>query len=338
MNNKIIIPKITKEEFWEKLKNRKYEDTELIKNIENFFRKKRGYIFKMPKPGDKVILLVSGGLDSIIAWAILMDIYKLQVYPLSTQIRKTHPQYESLQYFARFFKKKYPAYFKSPFLLSQGISPPELKSIYHSKYIHPERILNFYQLGNNLNPVPLNGLSSILSIHSFLYRQYLSLKENINIDTIFCAIEAGDGTVIKSQTFTYLRTSMLYLSLFNRDFSFQYASLFLEKEICTFLEKYQSFQLGNQLGLPLHKTYSCYKGEKLHCGTCLSCYSRRLGLKKAGITDQTIYQDQLWKYKLINKFKYHLVNRTPFTTLVIKFIRKIFILIKERDLTHNLWI
>jgi len=58
------------------------ENLEAIQTIENFFIKKRGYIFKMPSPKKPVILLLSGGLDSIISWALLMEIYQLVVHPL----------------------------------------------------------------------------------------------------------------------------------------------------------------------------------------------------------------------------------------------------------------
>ncbi len=48
-------------------------------------------------------------------------------------------------------------------------------------------------------------------------------------------------------------------------------------------------ELGNQLGAPMDLSYSCYKGEKEHCGVCESCMRRKRAFKESGIEDKTIY-------------------------------------------------
>ncbi|MEK7119431.1 MAG: hypothetical protein AAB889_02820, partial [Patescibacteria group bacterium] len=60
MVKQIILPQITEKEFFRRLRERPFEDIGAIRTIESFFKKKRGYIFKKPKPGTPVILLVSG--------------------------------------------------------------------------------------------------------------------------------------------------------------------------------------------------------------------------------------------------------------------------------------
>jgi 7-cyano-7-deazaguanine synthase len=50
---------------------------------------------------------------------------------------------------------------------------------------------------------------------------------------------------------------------------------------------------GEKLGVPWDKTWSCYKGERLHCGTCPTCRARKDGFRKAGVLDPTVYQDAL---------------------------------------------
>lgn len=47
--------------------------------------------------------------------------------------------------------------------------------------------------------------------------------------------------------------------------------------------------LGHSLGVPFEQTWSCYKGEELHCGTCPTCRSRREAFKLAGLVDPTEY-------------------------------------------------
>lgn len=47
---------------------------------------------------------------------------------------------------------------------------------------------------------------------------------------------------------------------------------------------------GEELGIDYSQTWSCYKGDHLHCGTCGTCVERREAFILAGITDPTIYK------------------------------------------------
>lgn len=59
------------------------------------------------------------------------------------------------------------------------------------------------------------------------------------------------------------------------------------------IERYKDeiVRWGHSLGAPFHKTWSCYKGEELHCGTCPTCRARKEGFRKTGITDPTQYKE-----------------------------------------------
>ncbi|KAG8461724.1 hypothetical protein KFE25_001342 [Diacronema lutheri] len=46
---------------------------------------------------------------------------------------------------------------------------------------------------------------------------------------------------------------------------------------------------GAQLGVDFGRTYSCYKGGALHCGTCGTCVERREAFAEAGLVDPTAY-------------------------------------------------
>ncbi len=48
-------------------------------------------------------------------------------------------------------------------------------------------------------------------------------------------------------------------------------------------------RLGARLGVPFKNTWSCYKGEALHCGACPTCYARQNAFKAAGVEDPTEY-------------------------------------------------
>ncbi|MDX1400636.1 MAG: 7-cyano-7-deazaguanine synthase QueC [Kiloniellales bacterium] len=53
---------------------------------------------------------------------------------------------------------------------------------------------------------------------------------------------------------------------------------------------------GARLNVPFEETWSCYKGDDLHCGRCGTCVERREAFHLAGIGDPTLYSDpDFWK-------------------------------------------
>lgn len=48
-------------------------------------------------------------------------------------------------------------------------------------------------------------------------------------------------------------------------------------------------RLGTDLAVPFERTWSCYKGERLHCGRCGTCIERREAFYLAGMADPTRY-------------------------------------------------
>lgn len=48
-------------------------------------------------------------------------------------------------------------------------------------------------------------------------------------------------------------------------------------------------------GFKLEKTWSCYKGGEVHCGTCSTCRERILAAKEAGLIDHTVYAENPYK-------------------------------------------
>jgi len=47
---------------------------------------------------------------------------------------------------------------------------------------------------------------------------------------------------------------------------------------------------GHELGVDFSKTWSCYKGGAIHCGTCGTCVERREAFQLASLPDPTVYQ------------------------------------------------
>ena len=52
--------------------------------------------------------------------------------------------------------------------------------------------------------------------------------------------------------------------------------------------KSQIILMGQKLGVPFELTWSCYRGAKIPCAKCDSCYYRAKGFKEAGLVDPLI--------------------------------------------------
>lgn len=49
-------------------------------------------------------------------------------------------------------------------------------------------------------------------------------------------------------------------------------------------------RIGAALEVPFERTWSCYRGEAAHCGTCGTCTERKEAFQQSGITDPTNYR------------------------------------------------
>ncbi len=57
------------------------------------------------------------------------------------------------------------------------------------------------------------------------------------------------------------------------------------------LTKTDIVRLGSRLGVPYDLTWSCYRGEELHCGSCGTCSERANAFARAGVPDPTVYRN-----------------------------------------------
>jgi 7-cyano-7-deazaguanine synthase len=55
------------------------------------------------------------------------------------------------------------------------------------------------------------------------------------------------------------------------------------------LTKAEIVTRGAQLGVPYEQTWSCYRGEQVHCGICGTCTERKEAFANSGVPDPTIY-------------------------------------------------
>jgi 7-cyano-7-deazaguanine synthase len=70
-----------------------------------------------------------------------------------------------------------------------------------------------------------------------------------------------------------------------------YAGLKLLRPFIT-MTKSDIASRGQALGVDFARTWSCYKGGTLHCGTCGTCVERREAFLVSGVADPTIYSSK----------------------------------------------
>ena len=316
---KDLLAPLSKKAIAHKLVERKFEDLELINLIEKFFRQKRGYVFKMPKPNTPVILLLSGGIDSIILWAVLMKKYRLIVYPVVFLRKRTFPVsavVSSVNYYSKIYQKKYASYFKSPQFFGSPIAQQSLrKSTTSLKTVHSNYFLKNIR-EDELISVEITGLMAQYAFAAHNYSEFLLAKLGLKINTIFCAVTPTDGFFVKSQTLSSLRTALLDLCINAQDFSLQFTSPAIEKELGFFHDKINFMKWADKNGISLNRTHSCTNSALIHCGKCIMCYSRKDMFVKAGIKDHTFYKNsftgkiiQAITYRLTKLKKYSSINR-----------------------------
>jgi 7-cyano-7-deazaguanine synthase len=69
---------------------------------------------------------------------------------------------------------------------------------------------------------------------------------------------------------------------------FEIADVRLETPLID-LSKGEVVKLGHDLGVPLEETWSCWRGEEIHCGHCMPCKERHQAFRDADLPDPTRY-------------------------------------------------
>jgi len=298
--------KISKQEFHSLLKKRKLEDIKKIQTFEKLLKDERGYVFKMPKRGSNVILMASGGLDSMAVWGILMKEYGLNVYPITFDRgeKRRKNEFNAFKYFDKIYKERFPKNYRKYLHLDVGQSQLSIKIEDGVKNLQEETILNNFK-DNLMLFNPSLGIFTILPFFARSYAIYLNAIKGLKINTIFCAVTSNDGELVVHQTMTSLRSIMCNMCVSIKDYSWQFSSICLEPEIGSFMRKSDLVRWAYKNNLPLEKSWSCYHSKKYQCGgsNCITCGARRDAFLEAKIEDKTIYKSLEDQEILIKKIK-----------------------------------
>lgn len=108
------------------------------------------------------------------------------------------------------------------------------------------------------------------------------LAETYNLDKILIANHAGDHAI-------YPDCRPGFVDAMGRAISEgTYEGIRLVAPY-THLTKAQIVERGARLGVDYADTYSCYRGQEQHCGTCGTCRERKEAFLLANLPDPTVY-------------------------------------------------
>lgn len=261
---------------------RRVEDVFVREQIDNILKIKRGYVAKMPDPGTAVTICVSGGIDSISQLFILMEEFKLRVYPCFLMRNQTNfkQELEAVNFFDEYFTKRFPSLYNKIKKISLETPSKEYKdSLRATKDLKDDLLMR--------RDVSYPARNPIIYLTAMEYAYSLQ-SQGLNIKTIFGAFPNSD--YLYHSSLTALRSLNVLICHITHDWNWQVISIPIEKEFDNCYDKEVYLKYCCDKGLPLEKTRSCPKDGEIHCGECIACWDRRNAFKKANLEDKTKYE------------------------------------------------
>lgn len=223
----------------------------------------------------KAVCVCSGGLDSTVTATIASKKgYELHLFHASYGQRAAAREKEAVEEIASYLNAKELKFAELTFLKAVGGSSLTEKA--RSVPVGKEVNLN-KEKETPSTWVPCRNLILLANASAF--------AELISADAIFVGFNAEEARSYPDN---------------EKEFVDRYNAV-LEKAVASYcppptvkaplvnLLKPEIIKKAVEVKAPLQLTYSCYLGDKRHCGICESCQHRRNGFKDAGVEDPTAY-------------------------------------------------
>lgn len=235
-----------------------------------FLKSKRGWVSKWPK---KTVFIYSGGMDSTITIARMLEKKKLEIYPLFINRGQSNEIFEkeSALFFNDYFTKRYPNLYHNLFEIKIDVPPGEIKN-----ELRPYSKVHGYPLRNTV--MQLIGVQYAVSL----------LSDGNLVKSVMCAQVSDDP--FPHSTLSSLRINTINTCDGLNEWDWQITSPNIDPELNeTSIGKVDMIKFANSINLPIEKTRSCYTDGNHHCGKCLTCSRRKAAFKEAGVIDKTDY-------------------------------------------------
>jgi len=215
----------------------------------------------------KVIVLLSGGMDSVTAFYDALKKYDVvSAISFDYGSKHNHKEIPFAQYHCN--NNNIPHKLISLDFINELFESDLLKS----GGVIPEG--HYEQENMKQTVVPFrNGI--MLSIAA-------GYAESLNADGIVIAAHAGDHAIYPDCREVFMK------NMGNAIKSGTYVNVELIRPFIA-MSKADIAKHGYNLGIDYRKTWSCYKGKNIHCGKCGTCIERREAFIVARIIDPTKY-------------------------------------------------
>ena len=243
--------------------------------IEDILIRERGYVFREPIEKD-VVVLCSGGLDSMIMIDMIIKQWDSKVHPLFFRrgAKAEKLEEKAFDFFMDFYDKKYPEKVGEPLKLDYYITPKELKGNM------PKEIL--LTTGYPLRNATMQNIAVMYAT---------SLDENI--DTIVSGAVGDDNTEPDSGVLGF-RSQTLNTCMMMGDWKWQITSFLTEPTMISNPQyKADLIEYAMEEDLPLEKTRTCFTAEGIACGECSACQKRLIAFEAAGYEDPVGYKTRV---------------------------------------------
>lgn len=246
------------------------------KTIEKILMQERNFIIDIRK-GDSVVLLISGGLDSVITLSYIVEKFDLNVYPLFIKrgARAEEKELEAAQYYIKFYQERYGEKVKDLFILNdEDIPAKQLKNDFPKERMKA--------IGHPLR-------NSTLQNYAVMYATYVNAKYNENIRTILTG-SVGDDTTCPELSILSLRSQNLNVCINLGDWNWQITSPLIDPELTDrIIFKKDLILWAKEKKIPLNKTRTCVSDTEIADGTCSECKRRLKVFREMGLRDEVEY-------------------------------------------------
>jgi 7-cyano-7-deazaguanine synthase len=223
----------------------------------------------------KAVCLISGGLDSTVSAFIAKDM-GYELFALSFVYGQRHnKEIESAKKIAKILDVKKHVIFDINIGQFGGSSLVD-------KSIVPELNHKLEDIGREIPNTYVPARNTIfLSVA-------LGFAETVDADAIFIGATSADYSGYPDCRPKYFQAFQKMADLATKK-GVNGKNIQIMTPVLT-LNKSEIIKKGSMLGVPFHKTWSCYIGSEKACGQCDSCLLRLKGFKEAGLKDPLKYE------------------------------------------------
>jgi 7-cyano-7-deazaguanine synthase in queuosine biosynthesis len=258
-------------------------------------------LIQLPKrspiqPGDHIVAMVSGGIDSSVMVARLTETLRGHIYPLYVEEKGVrgagHASRKSVAAICSWYRLHYPNLVEdltvvpnwdfrseSVYGTKQALTPDNIRLKELVRHISSSGELTYPLVPNRLFMYPLLGA---------MHCRYLKARYGIEVNKIALGILPADGLTIVGQTLTHTRFFEQFVRHTMLTDDYQIITPFYDDTTYTWMDKEAVVSWAMKSQIPLDMTWSCTRGFRRVCGKCDSCLSRQMVFHKFGIQEPDI--------------------------------------------------